>query len=72
MVAHNLFLDGNTFEGSPSVDERPGVADFVGGVSLFWGRAVKLDFAITERTKEFYGQHGEDRFGMITLSFCFF
>jgi hypothetical protein len=69
VVGHNVFLDGNTSGGGPSVDKRPVVADFVGGASLYWGEILKLDFTVTQRTREFYGQGNEDRFGMVTLSF---
>ena len=69
VVGHDVFLDGNTSGGGPSVDKRPVVADFVGGASLYWGEILELDFTVTERTREFYGQGSEDRFGMLTLSF---
>ena len=69
-VARNIFLDGNTFESSPSVNKRPLVGDFVGGASLFWTDAVRIDFTYIERTKEFYGQAGtDDKYGGINLAF---
>ena len=69
-VGHNVFLDGNTFRPSPSVDKRIFVTDFMGGASLFWSSSVRLDFTITERTKEFYGQRdAPDRFGGLNLAF---
>jgi len=43
------------------------VADFIGGASVFWSRAARLDFTVTERTKEFYGQVAPDRFGSVSL-----
>jgi len=68
-VGHNIFLDGNTFSNSPSVDKRPLVADLFAGTSLFWTRAARLDFTVTQRSKEFYGQQGHsDRFGSIGLT----
>ncbi|MDR3425539.1 MAG: lipid A deacylase LpxR family protein [Alphaproteobacteria bacterium] len=68
-VARNIFLDGNTFESSPSVDKRIFVEDFMAGASLFWSSAVRVDFTVTERTKEFYGQQGApNRFGGINLT----
>jgi len=71
-VARNIFLDGNTFESSPSVDKKIFVADFTVGASLFWTEAVKLDLALVERTKEFEGQVGHlDRFGGINLTVLF-
>lgn len=55
-VARNLFLDGNTFRGSRSVDSEALVGDLTGGLALFWGDAVRLDTAITYRTEEFEDQ----------------
>jgi hypothetical protein len=69
-VARNIFLQGNSFANSPSVDEKPLVADITGGASLLWSSDVRVDFTVTQRSKEFYGQHGTpDRFGGINLSF---
>jgi len=67
-VARNIFLDGNTFASSPSVEKRDLVADFMLGASLFWSAAARVDVTWTERTKEFYSQEGTpDRFGGINL-----
>ncbi len=72
VVGRNLFLDGNTFATSPSVNKKTLVADFMGGVSLFWSTALRLDLTVTQRTKEFYGQRGHpDRFGGMNLAFQF-
>jgi lipid A 3-O-deacylase len=69
-VGQNIFLDGNTFASSPSVDKKHLVADFMGGASLFWSSAIRVDFTVTQRTKEFYGQQGHpDRFGGVNLAF---
>ena len=71
-VGRNLFLDGNTFESSPNVQKKDLVADFVAGASVFWSTAARIDFSVTERTREFYGQQGApDRFGSITAVFGF-
>lgn len=65
-VGHNIFLDGNTYSSSPSVDKKPLVDDLVAGASVFWSRAMRVDFTVTQRSKEFYGQQGHpDRFGSI-------
>jgi hypothetical protein len=70
VVGQNIFLDGNTFVSSPSVDKKTLVADFMGGASLFWSSALRVDFTVTQRTKEFYSQQGHpDRFGGINLTF---
>jgi hypothetical protein len=55
-IARNMSLDGNTFQGSPSVDSEPLVGDLSGGLSMFWGSAVKLDAGVAYRTEEFENQ----------------
>jgi hypothetical protein len=55
-VARNMFLDGNTFRDSRSVDSKPLVGDLSGGLSMFWGDAVRLDAVLTYRTEEFDNQ----------------
>ena len=71
VVGRNIFLDGNSFENSPSVDKKPLVADFIAGASVLWTTAIRMDFTVTDRTKEFYGQQGDnDRFGGIDLAFA--
>jgi len=62
LIARNIFLDGNTFEDSRSVDSKPAVGDLMGGLSLFWGDAVKLDAMISYRTEEFDGQDDPTKF----------
>lgn len=71
-IARNIFLDGNTIADSLYVHKRPLVADFIGGASLFWTDAIRMDFTYTERTKEFYGpQATQDKFGGVNLAFRF-
>ena len=66
-MAHNMLLDGNTFEDSHSVDRREWVGDAKLGVALTWSR-WQLAFASVWRTREFQGQQEHDQFGSITLS----
>ncbi|HVY12420.1 MAG TPA: lipid A deacylase LpxR family protein [Alphaproteobacteria bacterium] len=71
-VARNIFLDGNSFASSPSVNKKPFVGDFVAGFSVFWSDAAKLDLTFTQRSKEFYGQTGHaDHFGGVNVSVRF-
>jgi lipid A 3-O-deacylase len=67
-VARDIFLDGNTWHSSPSVDKRPFVADFSLGFVLSW---PGFQFAYTQnyRTKDFYGQPRRDVFGSVGFSF---
>ena len=70
-VAHNIFLDGNSFRSGPSVDKNLLVGDFSAGASLFWSDWVKIDFSYTERTKEFTNQRQMDHFGSASVAFRF-
>src|SRR5260221_14027583 len=61
-VARNIFLDGNTFKDSPSVDRKPfGWDAELGG----WlpGPNAHVGFAYIERGREVKGQVGNDRVG---------
>jgi hypothetical protein len=71
LVARNLFLDGNTFRDSRSVDSNAFVGDLSGGLSLFWGDAVKLDAVATYRTEEFEDQDHPSKFWGINLTVGF-
>ena len=70
-IARNLFLDGNTFQDSRSVDSEALVGDLSGGLSMFWGDAVKLDAVVTYRTKEFEHQDDPTKFAGINLTIGF-
>lgn len=69
VVGRNIFLDGNSFRQSPSVDKKILVADIQAGFSVFWSTAVRADFSVIQRTEEFEGQHGPDPIGTASLSF---
>jgi hypothetical protein len=66
-VAHNVFLDGNTYEDSPSVDRNPYVADFQTGFSISAGD-WRLAYTYVWRTEEFEPQPTRQDFGAIALS----
>ena len=66
-VARDIFLDGNTFESSPSVRKRPLVADFSAGLAVYLGD-FHVAYTQNYRTREFYGQPQRDVFGSINLS----
>jgi len=67
-VVRDLFLDGNTWSDSHSVDKRPVVGDFNLGFVLHWPE-FQLAYTQNYRTKEFYGQPRRDVFGSIGFSF---
>jgi hypothetical protein len=65
-VAHNLFLDGNSFRGGPSVERIPWVADLSCGGAIQILRHIELSYTRVIRTAEFVGQHEPDVFGSLT------
>ena len=67
-VARDIFLDGNTWRASHSVDKRPLVADLSLGFVLHWPR-FQVTYTQNYRTKEFYGQPRRDVFGSVGFSF---
>lgn len=69
-VARNIFLDGNTFRDSRSVDKVPFVGDFQFGFALTW-QDVRLSYTHVLRSREFEEQDGRDDFGALSLSVRF-
>ncbi len=66
-IARNIFLDGNTFSSSHSVDKKPFVADLAGGATFVW-RGIRLTASAIWRTKEFNTQKQTNVFGAVTLA----
>ena len=66
-VARDIFLDGNTFTESHSVDKRNFVVDFAVGVG-FIIHHYKISLTRVLRTEEFKGQKDDQSFGSLTLS----
>ena len=69
-VARDIFLDGNTFVDSPSVDKKNFVGDFEIGIAVTYG-SMRAAFTQIYKTKEFEGQEGDDRFGAFSVSWRF-
>jgi len=69
-VARSIFLDGNTWRDSHSVDRRPWVADAAFGVAATYER-WKLSYARIFRTEQFKEQPGSHNFGSLALSYTF-
>ena len=69
-IARNLFLDGNSFVNSRSVDKLPLVGDLQFGAAISYAR-VRIAFTHVFRTKEYRTQPGVDQFGAVSLSFRF-
>jgi hypothetical protein len=70
VVLRNIFLDGNTFSDSHSVDKKILVGDLQAGLTLFINR-FRLSYTQIFRTKEFEGQDSGDIFGSLSLSYHF-
>lgn len=69
-VARDIFLDGNTFRDSPSVDKKPFVGDAFYGVGVILGK-WQLTYTQAVRSLEFDGQKGKNYYGSIMLSRAF-
>lgn len=69
-MLHNIFLDGNTFKDSHSVDKNTLVADLTGGFAVA-ALGVRLGLVYVHRTKEFELQDNANHFGSITISVRF-
>jgi hypothetical protein len=66
-VARNIFLDGNSFRDSPSVDKNILVGDANAGFAITYDD-YRLSYTANYRTKEFDGQDDPSIFGSITLT----
>ena len=75
LVAHDIFLDGNTFKDSPDVKRNWFVLESRAGVMMHvpipdgWGLdGVRLDVSHVQRTREFTTQDKSDRYGSLKLT----
>lgn len=69
-VLRDIFLDGNTFTDSHSVDKKPLVADISAGFSISYSK-LKLSYAQIFRTKEFKSQIDSHSYGSLSISLTF-
>lgn len=67
-VVRDIFLDGNTFRESHSVDKKRFAGDAVlGGVARY--KRVALHLSYVTRSREFATQIGRQRFGSAIVSY---
>jgi lipid A 3-O-deacylase len=66
-VAHNIFLDGNDFKSSPSVEKYPAVGDLEAGLAVFYDH-FRLAYSYIWRSPEFVHQTGGDHYGSLNLT----
>lgn len=69
-VAQDIFLDGNTWRDSRSVDKETFVGDAIAGVAVIMPFA-RLTVSYTARSREFETQRETAQFGSVSLSFRF-
>lgn len=67
IVAHNIFLDGNTFADSHDVSKKTLVGSLQAGVSLVYG-GVNLSYSTIYLSREFDGQSEADIYGTLSIS----
>lgn len=70
LVAHNIFLDGNTVRDSHSVNREALVADAAIGLSAYY-RGARLSYAQILRSREFTTQGETHSYGSLALSYIF-
>ena len=68
LIGFNIFLDGDTFTNSHSVNKKCFIRDLQFGAAILLGRMM-ISYSYVLRTKEFNGQSRPDRFGAFSLSF---
>lgn len=69
-VAHDIFLDGNTFADSHSIDKKNFVADATAGAAITYNN-VRVSYTAVYRTKEFDMQDRPEIFGALSLGVRF-
>jgi len=69
-VARNIFLDGNTFADSPSVNKKYFVGSLQVGAALAY-KQMRLTYTQVFMTKEYTSQRQASNFGALTLSYRF-
>lgn len=67
-VLRDIFLDGNTFAESHSVDREPLVFSVLAGAGVLLWQRVEVLFTHVYQSKEFEGQHLSHIYGALTLS----
>lgn len=69
-VLRDIFLDGNSFTASHSVEREDFVGDAAAGISVV-ARDFRITYSQVFRTREFKNQQDEHTFGSLTISYFF-
>ena len=67
-IGRNIFLDGNSFQHSASIQKKVWVGDLEGGFSLFDTTGLRIDVTGMRRSIEYQGQRAPDVLGVLALS----
>lgn len=67
-VVHNIFLDGNTWKESASVEKKPLVGEARIGVAVEW-KNYNASYTLVKQSKEFYGEERPMMFGEVSLGY---
>jgi len=70
LMLYDIFLDGNTFTESHSIDKNIPVADLSAGFAVNYKNLI-ITWTQVLRTKEFKGQDNAHSFGAIALSYSY-
>ncbi|MBD1401846.1 lipid A deacylase LpxR family protein [Pelovirga terrestris] len=70
VVAHDIFLDGNLYHNSHSVDKEPLVGELMGGFVWQHG-GTKLTYSYIYRTRQFDTQDDNQTYGSLSLAWSF-
>jgi hypothetical protein len=69
-VAYNEFVQGSTYAGGSRVERENFGTDVQLGVAAAWPRA-RVGFTMVQRSREFVGQPGSDRYGQLVVSLAY-
>ena len=70
VVLRNIFLDGNTFQDSHSVDKNPFTLDLITGIGIRMGR-FNISYAYVFWTKKFKTETRNQVFGALNFSYSY-
>lgn len=69
-VAYNSFIEAPTYSGGAHAERKKLGVDTQFGAAAVWPRA-RVGFTFVQRSKEFTGQTGNDRFGQLAVSLAY-
>ena len=69
-VVRDIYLDGNTFRSSHSVDKEPFVADIMAGIAWRY-KNINTTYSYVYRSKQFKSQTGKQAFGSISIAWSY-